>query len=195
MPPPRYQPGPILEDLQVAPPYCDLYIADMDLTLDHDNKQIYLSAVIGNLGSFPPSGAILTSMDVWSDRVRGTGAMTQDLFQEWRWYHAGTSMPFRTLSMSFPFLYEDEGGRTSYITVKVGDDDNLPNDANLSNNLAITRWGPFLRPGTFTEEMEGALRRETRMGDDGEVTSTLTMDGKPFKASRSTTRSAAQRRK
>ena len=147
--------------------------------MDHENKYLYASAVIINLGQAPPSGSILVTTVVIADVWKGPQyGRDQDTFTEWRWYDAGTSLPFRTMWMQAPLYYVEEGGGGYQVLVQVGDDQNLPGDSNRSNNFNFIQRPPFYKPATFKEEMQQALRQETTM-KDGKFTNTLTLGGKP----------------
>ena len=98
--------------------------------------------------------------------------------REWRWYDAGTSLPFRTLWMWAPLHdVEDDGGQYQ-VWVYVGDDENLVGDSNLKNNSQIIVCPPFYKPATFPEEMNEPLRHETTM-ENGKFTNNLTIGGTP----------------
>jgi hypothetical protein len=105
---------------------------------------------------------------------------TQETTQEWRWYYAGTLLPFRSDWMSAPLHYVEEDGGQYQVWAHVGDAENRVGDRNANNNYGFIVCPPFLKPATFREEMTEPLRRETRM-EDGKLTSTLTIGGKPIK--------------
>jgi hypothetical protein len=180
MPPlpfPHGFPHSILDD----PPYCDLWVQEIVQKPDHDNKRLSLCGVIANRGSAPPSGPILVHTAVIADLYSPQyGYWYQETTQEWRWYHAGTTLPFRTLWMSAPLHYVEEYGGPYQIWMYVGDPENLVGDRNPNNNWNYIQCPPFLKPATFHEEMHEPLLRETRM-EDGKLTSTLTIGGKPIK--------------
>jgi hypothetical protein len=178
---PRFPHELVLADPQIAPPYCDLWVPQIVTKPDHDNKLLNACAVIANSGQAPPSGPILVYTVVIADVYKGPQyGWTQDDFKEWRWYDAGTSLPFRTLWMSAPLHYAEEDGGGYLVWVHVGDDENRVGDRNPNNNVNYIQCPPFHKPATFKEEMQQALRQETTM-EDGKFTSTLTLGGKPLK--------------
>jgi hypothetical protein len=184
MPPLRFPPESVLDDPQVALPYCDLWVQEIVTKPDHDLKRLNVCAVIANRGSAPPSGPMLVHFVVIADVYKGPQyGWTQETTQEWRWNHAGTSLPFRTLWMWAPLHYVEEDGGPYQVWVYVGDPENRPDDRRPNNNYTWIQCPPFLKPATFNEEMQGALRRETRM-EDGKLTTTLTIEGKPLKQGR-----------
>jgi hypothetical protein len=182
MPPLRFPHESVLEDPQIAPPYCDLWVQEIVTKPDHDNKRLNACSVIANRGQAPPSGPILVYTVVTVDLYKGPQyGWTQESFKEWRWYDEGTSLPFRTLWMGAPLTYVEEGGGQYLVWVHVGDDENRVGDRNLNNNSNFITCPPFYKPATFHEEMlDKALRQETRM-EKGKYTSTLTLGGKPIK--------------
>jgi hypothetical protein len=103
--------------------------------------------------------------------------------KEWRWYHAGTSLPFRSDWMWAPLHYVEEDGGPYQVWMYVGDPENLVGDRNPNDNTKLIQCPPFYKPATFNEEMNQPLRRETRM-ENGKLTSTLTIGGKPLKKGR-----------
>jgi hypothetical protein len=182
MPPLRFPlPAPVFENPQIAPPYCDLWVQEIATKPDHDYKRLYASAVIANSGLAPPSGPILlytvVLADVYSPQY---GYWTQEQTEEWQWYSAGTSLPFRSNWMWAPLHYVEENGGMYQVWVHVGDSENLVGDRNPNNNTKLIQCPPFFKPATFREEMNLPLRRETRM-EDGKLTSTLTIGGQPLK--------------
>jgi hypothetical protein len=144
---------------------------------NYDTKQLYASAIIANAGSAPPSGPILVYTVIISD------GLIQEETHEWRWYDAGTSLPFRTLGTSAPLHYVEEDGGPYQVWVYVGDPENLVGDHNLNNNAGYIQCPPFLKPGMFRPDMNGPLRRETRM-ENGKLTTIMTIGGKPVKKGR-----------
>ena len=151
---------------------------------DHDNKRLYACAVIANRGSAPPNGPIRLHTVVVADLIQDPQVgWTQESTQEWRWYHAGTSLPFRSDWMWAPLHYVEEGGGPYLVWVYVGDPENRVGDRNPNNNSKFIQCPPFYKPGTFHEEMNEPLRLEMRM-EDGKLTSTLTIGGKPLKEGR-----------
>jgi hypothetical protein len=110
---------------------------------------------------------------VFADIYRPQSGPDQDHFTEWRWYHAGTSLPFRTDWMWAPLYYVGQ----YHVWANVGDAENLVGDRNLSNNSKFITCPPFYKPATFNEEMNEPLRHETTM-KNGKFTSTLTIGGK-----------------
>jgi hypothetical protein len=181
MPPPRFPREPILEDSQIAPPYCDLWVSEIVTKPNHDSRRLNVCAVVANRGQAPPSGPILvhTVVVAWVDFPK-YGLIDQRT-EEWQWWHAGQSLPFRTDWMWAPLYYVgvDYGDRYE-VTVTVGDPENLVDDRNPDNNSKHIDCPPFVSPATFSEKMNEPLRRETRT-ENGERTSTLTIGGKPLK--------------
>ena len=75
---------------------------------------------------------------------------TQETTEEWRWYDAGTSMPFRTFWMSAPLHYVEEDGSGYQVWLNVGDPENRVGDRNPNNNsnllnAAVPQAGDFPR--------------------------------------------------
>jgi hypothetical protein len=192
MPPPQLPRESVLQDPQIAPPYCDLWVQEIVTKPDHDNKRFYACGVIANRGSAPPSGPIRIYTVVLADVYKGPQyGWTQESTQEWRWYHAGTSLPFRTDWTSAPLHYVEEDGGEYQVWMYVGDPENLVGDRNPNNNSNFIQCPPFLKPATFHEEMNEPLRREARV-EDGKLTSTLTIGGKLLNVGTSTTRPGAR---
>ncbi len=182
--PPQFQQGSVLANPQIAPPYCDLRIQEIITKPDHGNRLLNACAVIANAGSAPPSGPIRVYVVITAVVYKGPlYGWTQESTQEWRWYDAGTPLPFRTFWSSAPLHYLEEDGGPYEVSVYVGDPENLVGDHNLNNNFGLLQCPPFLKPATLRPEVKQALRRETRM-EDGKLTSTLTIDGKPLKKGR-----------
>jgi hypothetical protein len=171
---PGFPNQPVLEGLQVAPPYCDLWVQDVVTKPDHDNQRLNVCAVIANRGQAPPGGPILVHFEVSADRG------SQPSTHEWRWYHAGTALPFRTDWMWAPLQYVEDGGGWYHVHVTVGDPENLAGDRNPYNNVVTINLPPIFKPHTFTPEMNQPLRVETRI-ENGEHKSALTIGGKPPK--------------
>jgi hypothetical protein len=181
MPPPRFPREPVLDDLQIAPPYTDLYVSDIVTKPDHDLQRLNACAVIANHGQAPPSGPMLVHTVVLAEvYVPDLGDWSQELTQEWQWWHAGQALPFRTFWMWAPLHYVEEDGGSYQVIVTVGDPENLPGDRNTNNNYKMLQCPPFIKPLNFTPEMEQPLRQETRI-KNGKLTSTLTIGGKPLK--------------
>ena len=183
----------MIQDPQIAQPYCDLYVQQLvPGRVDHENGQVYFAAVIGNRGAAPPAGPIRTEftvlVDWWNPQY---GAWVQVPYQEWRWYQV-SALPFRTMWMSAPIHYVEDGFGQYQLYVQVGDDQNLPDDRNPNNNWAFMACPAFHRPATFTEEMQGVLRRESTI-EGGILTSSMTLDGKPLKSGNSTARAARRK--
>ena len=175
MPPPRFSQQPVLEDPQVAPPYCDLWVQEIVTKPDHDLQRLNVCAVIGNRGQAPPSGPMLVHFEVWADRG------LQQPTHEWQWWHAGQALPFRTNWMWASLDYVEDGGGWYHVHVTVGDPENLAGDRNPFNNSATINLPPFFEPRTFTPEMKQPLRLETTVDDSGKATTSLTIGGKPVK--------------
>jgi hypothetical protein len=139
-------------------------------------------AVIANRGQAPPSGPIRTYIVVLAEVLTPQYGWTQEPTAEERWYHAGTSLPFRTDWMWAPLHYAGHDGGQYQVWAYVGDEENLVGDRNLNNNSKLIFCPPFYKPATFHEEMNEPLRHETTM-KNGKFTSTLTIGGKPLKGS------------
>jgi hypothetical protein len=178
---PRFLHEPVLEVQHIAPPYTDLWVPEIVTKPDHDNKRLYACAVIANRDQAPPSGPIRVYTVVIAAVYKGPQyGWTEEATTEWRWYAAGTSLPFRTLWMWAPLHYVEEDGGEYQVWVYVGDPENLVGDRNPNNNSNYIQCPPFLKPATFHEEMHEPLRQETTM-ENGKRTSTLTLGGKPLK--------------
>jgi hypothetical protein len=159
MPPlPRY--GPVLESPEVGPPYTDLVVARIDVTEDWDAKQIGVAAVIDNLGLAPPTGpfCVRTQMLTYFDGYQRTD-------QEFWWYPAHQTFPFRTLTAAMELRSFADGGNFYEILVGVDITEALL-EARRDNNYKYTVWYPF-GPG-FAPGSEQILRTETRVGENGE---------------------------
>jgi hypothetical protein len=160
--------------------------------IDHENRQVYFAAVIGNRGAAPPAGPIRTEFTVLVDYYSPQyGYWIQVPYQEWRWYQV-SALPFRTMWMTAPLHYIEDGYGQYQLYVQVGDPENHPADRDLDNNWRFMPCPAIHRPATFTKEMQGVLRRDSTI-EGGTVTTTLTLDGKPIKASASTNGTARRR--
>jgi hypothetical protein len=157
---PRYLPEPVLESPEVGAPYTDLAVVRIDATPDWDAKQVGVAAVIDNLGLAPPTGpfCVTTQILTYFDGYERTD-------QEFWWYPAGQTFPFRTLTATIELRSVAEGGTFYEILVGVDITEALL-DPHRRNNYKHTIWWPF--GPRFAPGSERILRTETRVGGNGE---------------------------
>lgn len=182
MPPGRFSHEPALDDPQIAPPYCDLWVQEILTKPDHDNRLLNVGAVIANRGQAPPGGPIRIYTVVYADLFNAEFGWVQESTAEWQWYPPTITLPYRTqVWATSPLHYVEEGGGGYLVWVYVGDEENLPGDNNPYNNSKVLQCPPIHKPATFHEEMQERLRQEMTMGRGGKYTSKLTLGGKPVK--------------
>lgn len=185
MPPPKVGDVSALGNGKFERPYCDLRVQEIVVpTLDHDAKRLYLCSIIANFGTSPPRGPILVHTTVIADLFSAKYGWRQEFTQEWQWYTGGTTLPFRTNLTSAELHYVEEGGGAYSVLVQVGDPENHAGNINGNIHTAYMQCPPTYKPATFNAKMQGPLRRETRMDENGKFTSTLTVGGKPLKGGR-----------
>ncbi len=153
--------------------YPDLAVSAINVTTNHEERLFCVTADIVNLGGGLPAASYCVRIQILTWLDQGTVQATS---QEFDWFAADATLPFRTDFSCLELQYFDEGGSVYEIDALVDVTEDVV-DPNRSNNYKYLAWWPFspnFAPG------EERFRRETRT-KDGKQTIKQTLGGKPFK--------------
>ena len=171
----RYWQPPVLENPEMSGSRGpDLAISQLVINPDHEHRLVYVAAVVVNQGDDPPLVPFCVRIGylVYWDQVEPPAT-----HQEFWWYPALVTLPFRTSWASMSLRYFDEGGDFYQIQASVDLTEVVP-DRNRNNNHKFGTYWPF-RPNLGLDSMGPYIRDTTTV--DGKVVVKDTLEGKPVR--------------